>query len=48
MNTCAGGTAIQVVDNAMASWSWHNDAPAEVVTHTLSRVESPDPPPPKI
>ena len=48
MSTCSGGTAIQVVDTGLTRWSWHNESPAELATHTRSRVESPDPPPPKV
>ena len=47
MSTCAGGTALQVVDNALSLWSLHNDAPVDVTMLSRSRVESPDPPPPR-
>lgn len=47
MSSCTGGTAIQAVDNALSTWSWHNEAPLDVVMLSRSRVESPDPPPPK-
>ena len=46
MSTCSNG-AIQVVDNDLTSWSWHNEEPTDFVTSARSRVESPDPPPPK-
>ena len=46
MSTCSN-SAIQVVDNELTSWSWHNDEPTDFVTSSRSRVESPDPPPPK-
>ena len=47
MSTCAGGSAIQVVDNTLSLWSLHNDAPVDVTVLSRSRVESPDPPPPR-
>ena len=47
MNTCSSGAAMQVFDNSLAGPSWHDDVPADVVTYSPSRVESPDPPPPK-
>jgi len=47
MNTCSNGAAIQVFDNALTGRWWHDDVPADVVTYSPSRVESPDPPPPK-
>ena len=48
MSTCAGSTAIQVVDDALSLWFLHNDVPADLVTLSRSRVESPEPPPPKV
>ena len=47
MSSCSNGAAIQVDESDLTTWSWHNDAPADVVTFSRSRVESPDPPPPK-
>lgn len=47
MSTCSGATAIQVGDHGLSLWSLDNEAPADVVTFSQSRVESPDPPPPK-
>ena len=46
MSSCSGA-AIQVDDSAFDATSMHNDAPADVATLVQSRVESPDPPPPK-
>ena len=46
MSSCSGA-AVQVVDNPFGMTSPHNDAPAEGVELVHSRVESPDPPPPK-
>jgi len=47
MNSCSSGAAIQVVENDLTSWTWAGDAPTDVATSSRSRVESPDPPPPK-
>jgi hypothetical protein len=46
MNSCSGA-AIQVDEIAFGTSSLHNDAPADVAALVRSRVESPDPPPPK-
>jgi hypothetical protein len=46
MNSCSGA-AIRVDTAAFSSAYLHNDAPALVAAIGQSRVESPDPPPPK-
>lgn len=47
MSTCSSGAAIQAADSNAAARSWHDDAPVDIATFSPSRVESPDPPPPK-
>lgn len=47
MNSCSGA-AIQVDDQALGPSALHNDAPVVVAAFVHSRVESPDPPPPKV
>ena len=46
MSTCSG-TAIQVAETTVSLKVVHNERPVDVVTLSQSRVESPDPPPPK-
>jgi hypothetical protein len=48
MSSCSSVAAIQVADDDLTSWFLLNEAPLDVVTLALSRVESPDPPPPKV
>ena len=47
MSSCAGGVAVHEGDSAMQDELWRDAIPAHVVTSLHTRVESPDPPPPK-
>lgn len=47
MNSCTGGVAIHATEAQIAAWSWDAVPIADVLTPSTSRVESPDPPPPK-
>ena len=47
MSSCAGGVAVHEGGSAMQYELWRDAIPAHVVTSLHTRVESPDPPPPK-
>ena len=47
MNNCSGGATIETATNDVAGTSWHDELPGYDATLLRSRVESPDPPPPK-
>ena len=47
MSSCWSGGPLQAADNGLTGPALHNGAPSGVETLLRSRVETPDPPPPK-